>query len=166
MKAFQEYYSEEFSHCYGCGTSNEHGLHVKSYWLNDDKQCDTTIAHFKPSAYHTGGFPHNVYGGLIAAILDCHGNATAAAAGYRYFGREMGSEPNLRYVTANLNINFLAPTPMGVELELRAVVAEVTDRKVVMRLELWAEGVKTVEGSMVSVLLSGRRIDGTKDQSK
>ena len=44
----------------------------------------------------------------------------------------MGTEPNLRYVTANLNINFLMPTPIGVELEMRAKIVEVTDRKVVM----------------------------------
>jgi len=153
MKAFQEYYSEEFSHCYGCGTSNEHGLKVKSYWLDDDAGGDTTIAEFTPREYFTGGFPHNVYGGLIAAILDCHGNGTAAAAGYRHFGREMGSAPNLRYVTANLNIDYLAPTPMGHTLRLLATIREVTDRKVVMDLELWAAEKLRVKGSMVSVLL-------------
>lgn len=153
MKAFQDYYTEEFSHCYGCGTSNEHGLHVKSYWLNDDPGSDTAIAHFTPEGCFTGGYPQNVYGGLIAAILDCHANGTAAAAGYRHFGRAMDTAPNLRYVTANLNINFLAPTPIGQPLELRAIVTEVTDRKVVMNLELWAADKVTVNGTMVSVLL-------------
>ncbi|MQM29298.1 MAG: thioesterase, partial [Candidatus Accumulibacter phosphatis] len=31
-KAFQDFYPEDFSHCYGCGKSNEHGHHLKSYW--------------------------------------------------------------------------------------------------------------------------------------
>ncbi|TFH95081.1 PaaI family thioesterase [Porphyromonas levii] len=154
MKAFQDYYSEEFSHCYGCGSANEHGLKIKSYWYDDDSTSDTTIAHFLPQEHFTGGFPKNVYGGLIAAILDCHGNGTAAAAGYRHFGRAMDTLPNLRYVTANLNINFLSPTPMGQLLELRAVIKEVTDRKVVMELELWAADKLRVSGSMVSVLLN------------
>ncbi|MDD7438027.1 MAG: PaaI family thioesterase, partial [Bacteroidales bacterium] len=103
--------------------------------------------------HFTGGFPNNVYGGLIAAILDCHGNGTAAAAGYRHFGRVMDTLPNLRYVTANLNVNFLSPTPMGHTLELKAIIKEVTDRKVVMDLELWAANKLRVKGSMVSILL-------------
>lgn len=153
MKAFQDFYSDEFSHCYGCGTANQHGLNVKSYWLGDDPLSDKTIAYFSPEPCFTGGFPQNVYGGLIAAILDCHGNGTAAAAGYRHFGRAMDSAPSLRYVTAHLNLDFLAPTPMGTRLEMRAVIQEVTDRKVVMDLELWAADQLRVRGSMVSVLL-------------
>lgn len=150
-KAFQDYYSEEFSHCYGCGTSNPSGLKVKSYWL--DRAANTTISHFTPQEQFTGGFPHNVYGGLIASILDCHGNGTAYAAGHQHFGRAMGTAPHLRYVTANLNLNFHAPTPMGVRLKLLAIIKEVTDRKVVMELQLWANERLTVSGEMVSVLL-------------
>ena len=33
--AFQENYPEEFAHCYGCGTQNEHGHQLKSYWDGD-----------------------------------------------------------------------------------------------------------------------------------
>ncbi len=32
QKAFQDYYPDELSHCYGCGRFNEHGLQLKSYW--------------------------------------------------------------------------------------------------------------------------------------
>jgi len=38
-KAFQDYYPDNFSHCYGCGKKNEHGHHLKSYW-----DGDTTVA--------------------------------------------------------------------------------------------------------------------------
>ena len=31
-KAFQDYYADQTSHCYGCGRLNEHGLQIKSYW--------------------------------------------------------------------------------------------------------------------------------------
>ncbi|CQB85839.1 Thioesterase superfamily [Chlamydia trachomatis] len=65
----------------------------------------------------------------------------------------MGSLPSLRYVTAHLGLDYLAPTPMGSPLDLRATIQEVTDRKVVMHLELWAEQRLRVEGRMVSVLL-------------
>ncbi|MDO4695351.1 PaaI family thioesterase [Porphyromonas sp.] len=150
-KAFQEYYAPEFSHCFGCGCANPHGLHVKSYWKNEAE--GETIAYFSPEPHHTGGYPGFVYGGLIAAILDCHGNGTAAAAGYRHAGRGMDTLPALRYVTANLNINYKAPTPMGSRLELRGKIMDVTDRKVCMELSVIAEGRETVSATMISVLL-------------
>ena len=35
IKAIQEYYDEEFAHCYGCGRKNTEGHHLKTY-LKDD----------------------------------------------------------------------------------------------------------------------------------
>lgn len=154
-KAFQDYYAPGFSHCYGCGPANEHGLHIKSYWLDEEKQ--ETVAHFTPQPWHTGGYPGNVYGGLIAALLDCHGNGSALAAGYRHEGRAMDSEPALRYVTGNLTLNFKKPTPIGCELEMRARITEVTERKVAMQVSLLARGETTVEGTMLCVRLPATR---------
>ena len=109
-KAFQEYYSEEFSHCYGCGRKNEHGHQIKSYWDGEE-----SVAVFQPEPYHIA-IPGFVYGGLIASLMDCHGTGTAAAATYREQGRAMDTEPPLRFVTASLKVDFLAPTPLGVPL--------------------------------------------------
>ena len=154
-KAFQDYYAPAFSHCYGCGPSNEHGMHIKSYWL--DKEKKETFARYTPKPWHTGGYPENVYGGLIAALIDCHGNGTALAAGYMHEGRAMDSEPALRYVTGNLTLNFKKPTPIDGELEMRAKITEVTDKKVVMEVSLLAHGQVTVDGSMVCVRLPATR---------
>ena len=154
-KAFQDYYAPAFSHCYGCGPSNEHGLHIKSYWL--DREKGETIARFTPKPWYTGGYPENVYGGLIAALIDCHGNGTALAAGYMHEGRAMDTEPALRYVTGNLTLHFKKPTPIDGELEMYAKITEVTDKKVVMQVALRARGETTVEGSMVCVRLPATR---------
>ncbi len=43
QKAFQDYYPESYSHCYGCGRLNPHGLQIKSYWDGDE-----TVCHFNP----------------------------------------------------------------------------------------------------------------------
>ncbi len=88
-QAFQDSYPAEFSHCYGCGRDNPHGLQLKSYW-NLCAGKEHTIAYFTPKAYHTGGVPDNAYGGLIASLLDCHGTASAAAAAYKEQGRGHG----------------------------------------------------------------------------
>jgi len=76
-KAIQQYYPDEFNHCYGCGQLNEAGLQLKSYWEGDE-----AIAIFKPEPYHIS-VPGYVYGGLIASIIDCHGIGTAVAYGNR-----------------------------------------------------------------------------------
>ena len=99
QKAFQDYYPDELSHCYGCGRLNEHGLHLKSYWDGEG-----TVAAFLPRPYHIA-IPGYVYGGLIASIIDCHGTGTAAAAAYRAEGRAMDTEPPLRFVTASLHVD-------------------------------------------------------------
>jgi len=145
MKAFQDYYPDEVSHCYGCGTKNGHGHQLKSYW-----EGDTTIARFTPEPYHTA-IPGYVYGGLIASLVDCHGTGSAAAAAYRAQGREIGSEPPLRYVTASLKVDYLAPTPLGVELELRGTPVEVAERKVIVEISVNAEGEVCARGRVVAV---------------
>ena len=106
-KAFQNYYPNDLSYCYGCGRLNEHGLQIKSYWDGEE-----TIAVFTPKPYHTA-IPGYVYGGLVASLIDCHGTGTAAAAAYRAEGRSMDEEPALRYVTASLKVDYLRPAPLA-----------------------------------------------------
>ncbi|MFH2058244.1 MAG: PaaI family thioesterase [Pseudomonadota bacterium] len=144
-KAFQDYYPEDFSHCYGCGSLNNHGLQIKSYWDGDDSVC-----RFIPSDHHIA-LPGFVYGGLIASLVDCHCVGTAAAASYRNENREMGSKPILRFVTASLKVDYLAPTPMGIELEIRGKVIEVTNKKAVIDARVIAGDTLCAKGRVVAV---------------
>ena len=144
-KAFQDHYPEYFAHCYGCGSMNELGHQIKSFWDGEESVC-----HFQPKPYHTA-IPGYVYGGLLASLVDCHGTGTAAAAGYRAENREMDTEPPLRYLTASLHVDYLKPTPMGPILEIRAKVKEVKGRKVVIEEWIVVNGVITVRGEVVAV---------------
>ncbi len=144
-KAFQDFYPEYFAHCYGCGSMNEVGNQLKSFWDGDE-----TVAYFQPKLYHTA-IPGYVYGGLLASLIDCHGTGTAAAAGYRAESRAMDTEPPLRYLTASLHVDYLKPTPLGPELEVRGRVKEVKGRKVVVEEWIVANGVITVKGELVAV---------------
>jgi acyl-coenzyme A thioesterase PaaI-like protein len=144
-KAFQDYYPKELSHCFGCGKNNPHGHQLKSHW-----DGDATVAHFTPEAYHTA-IPGFVYGGLIASLVDCHGTGTASAAAYRAAGRAMGTAPALRFVTGSLQVSYLAPTPLGVELELRGVPVEIKDKKVVVDITVSANGKLTARGQVIAV---------------
>jgi acyl-coenzyme A thioesterase PaaI-like protein len=144
-KAFQDYYPEHHSHCYGCGRLNTHGLQIKSYWDGDDAVC-----RFTPESYHTA-IPGYVYGGLIASLIDCHSTGTAAAAAYRAESRPMDSDPPLRFVTASLHVDYVKPTPMGGPLEVRARATEIKGRKVVVSSELIAGGQICARGEVVAV---------------
>ena len=151
-KAVQDFYPPDLSHCYGCGRLNEHGYQIKTYWDGDE-----TVARFTPQPYHIS-IPGYVYGGLLASLIDCHGTGTAAAASYRAEGREPGSEPPFRFVTAALRVDYLKPTPLGVTLEIRGRVLEIKGRKVVVSAELSAGGVVCVRGEVVAVQVPGMMI--------
>ncbi len=145
QKAFQDYYPDHWSYCYGCGRLNEHGLHIQSYWDGEESVCI-----FQPRSYHIA-IPGYVYGGLLASLIDCHGTGTAAAATYRAENRPPGSEPAARYVTASLHVDYLKPTLLGEPLELRGRVTEIKGRKVVVEISLSIRGEVTVQGNVVAV---------------
>jgi acyl-coenzyme A thioesterase PaaI-like protein len=145
QKAFQDYYPDDLSHCYGCGSLNEKGLQIKSFWDGEESVCTYT-----PRDYHTA-IPGFVYGGLIASLIDCHSTGTASAAKYRAEGREMGSDPPIRFVTASLHVDYLLPTPIGVPLEVRGKVKMIKGRRVVVEARLLAEGKVCAQGEVVVV---------------
>jgi len=146
-KAFQDFYPDELSWCYGCGRLNEHGLRIKSFWDGEE-----SVAYYTPEPYHIA-IPGYVYGGLIASLIDCHSTGTAAAAVYREEGREIGSEPLLRFVTASLHVDYLRPVRFGLPLEVRGKVKEIKGRKVVMSARVIVEKEICALGEVVAVRL-------------
>ena len=153
-KAFQDYYPDLLSYCYGCGRLNEHGLQIKSHWDGEE-----TVCIFQPRPYHIA-IPGYVYGGLIASLIDCHCTGTASAAAYRAEGRAMDTEPPLRFLTASLHVDYVRPTPLGVPLEIRARVKEIKGRKVVIAATLSAQGEVCARGEVVAVQMPDRLLPG------
>ena len=145
-RAFQDRYEDDVSHCYGCGRLNEHGLQIKTVWEGEE-----SVTRFTPRPEHTA-IPGYVYGGLIASLIDCHSTGTAAAAAAR--DRGLAPEALLpRFVTGSLEVDYLRPTPLGPELEVRARVREVKGRKVVVECVLRACGEVCARGEVVAVEL-------------
>jgi acyl-coenzyme A thioesterase PaaI-like protein len=139
--AFQDNYPDELSHCYGCGRLNPDGLQLKSYWDGDE-----TVARFRPRSVHTA-IPGYVYGGLLASLIDCHGTGSASAAA----GRARPDEAPFRFVTASLQVNDLRATPIDAELEIRGVIKELKEKKVVVSATVSAEGKLCATGEVVAV---------------
>lgn len=159
-KAFQDYYPDDLSQCYGCGRLNEHGLQIKSCWDGEESVCIYT-----PRSYHMA-IPGFVYGGIIASIIDCHSTGTAAAAKYRAENREMNTQPTLRFVTASLNVDYLLPTPLGIPLEIRSSVKVIKGRRVVVESRLLAKGKVCVRGKVVAVQIPENMIPSSVGDAK
>lgn len=145
--AVQDFYPDDFAHCFGCGRLNSHGHQIKTRW-----QGEETVTRFTPQPFHIA-VPGFVYGGLIASLMDCHGMATAAAIAERNAGRSIGETAAPRYVTASLKVDYLKPTPLGPELELRGRAKEIGTRKIVVEVSLHVDGDVTARGEIVAVPL-------------
>ena len=144
-KAFQDYYPDSLSYCYGCGRLNDHGLHIRSCWEGDE-----TVCVFEPRPYHIA-IPGFVYGGLIASLIDCHSTGTAAGAAHRAAGLLLGEGAMPRFVTASLHVDYLKPTPLGGTLVVRGQVKEMKGRRVVVTSMLSAGGEVCARGEVVAV---------------
>ena len=141
--AIQDLYPDDSAHCFGCGRNNANGHQLKSF-----VRGETAIAHFTPEPHHIS-VPGFVYGGLLASLADCHAMATAAAAEMASGNSLEGPAP--RYVTAALHVDYLKPTPLGVELEIQGQVKEQSERKKVVGVTISAAGTVTVRAEVVAV---------------
>jgi len=149
-KAIQDLYPDEFAHCYGCGRLNEKGLHIKSY-----REGEESVCRYTPESFYSGGVPGCAYGGFIASLIDCHASATASAARLHESGGSPAGPPP-RFVAAALKVDFLKPTPVGKELELRGMVKESKGRKVIVSVTLSADGDVCAKGESVLIQMPPR----------
>ncbi len=154
--AVQDFYPDDFAHCYGCGRLNAHGLHVRTHWDGDE-----TVSRYTPRAWEMA-VPGFVYGGLIASLIDCHAMGTAAAATLRAAGQDVGVAPSPRFVTASLRVDYLQPTPLGPELVIRARVRQESDRKVVIDATVSAGDIVTARGEAVAVRMPATMAGGSR----
>jgi len=153
--AFQDFYPESVAQCYGCGRLNERGLRIRTHWEGDE-----SVTRFRPRPEHMA-IPGFVYGGLIASLVDCHGTGTAAAAMYRLEGRPMDSLPAFRFVTASLHVDYLRPTPIDAEMEIRGRVKTIQGRRVVIEATVSSGGILTARGEVVAAQMPERFSGGS-----
>ena len=133
-------------YCHGCGADNDQGLRVKSFWDGEE-----AIATWQAESHHCGGTRENLNGGIIASLIDCHSLNLAIARAYRAEQRPIGSAPRIGYVTANLNISYLKPTPIREPIELCARVTKLEGRKVWVSCTLSAGGEVRATGKVLGV---------------
>ena len=137
-------------HCFGCGTLNAHGLHIKSRWEGDEFVCV-----WQPRPEHIG-HPGYVYGGTIASVVDCHAIWAALSVHCREAGHDLSSgPPPFSVVTASLRVNYLKPALVAQPLELRARIVEHAERKSVVACSVRQGSVECATAEVVTVRVKG-----------
>ncbi len=97
--------------CFVCGERNLAGLHMRFYEQDDGTLLGKFTAHEQHQSY-----PGRVHGGVISAALDeTLGRAIMMRYGEAIWG-----------VTVELNVRYLKPVPLGVEL---TIVGRITTDK-------------------------------------
>lgn len=126
--------------CFGCGPSNPHGLHLKTY-----EDGEEFVAEWTPEQRYEGP-PGVTNGGVIAIPMDCHSTWAAMHA----FSAARNGEP-CGAVTAEYSVRLRRPTPTGTRVQLRARVEELTERRATVRCIASVEGEVTAEFTGVFV---------------
>ena len=138
------------NHCFGCGPLNPDGLRIESRWEGEG-DARVAVCRWRPAPHHVAGPTHVVNGGIIATVVDCHTVCTAIADGYERAGRAVGEGEEIWYVTGELKVRFLAPAPIGADLELRARIVETGERKTRLACTVLAAGKPRAEAEVVAV---------------
>jgi acyl-coenzyme A thioesterase PaaI-like protein len=138
----QERYSPE-GRCFGCGPANPAGLRLKSFPRGNE-----VFAEWQPDDRYQA-FPGMLNGGIIGALLDCHGNWTAAWQ----LMRQAALEQPPCTVTADYAVKLLRPTPLDRPVSLVArVIAIAADRATIEAvLESAGKPRATCRGTFVAV---------------
>ena len=138
----QERYSPT-GQCFGCGPANPTGLRLRSFPRGEE-----VFATWQPDDRYQA-FPGMLNGGIIGALLDCHGNWTAAW----HLMRQASIDQPPCTVTADYTVKLLRPTPLDQPLSLVArLVAIAADRATIeATLEAAGKPRATCRGTFVAV---------------
>lgn len=142
MQSLQERYAPQ-NICFGCGPANEKGLRIRSFVEGDEVVCE-----WRAEPHHQA-WEGVVNGGILGALLDCHGNWTAA----HHLMKQSGTDVLPSTVTADFHVFLKRPTPADAVLKLRAKVVESSTDRVTVEESIEANGktTATCRGTFVAV---------------
>lgn len=132
--------------CFGCGPANPKGLRLRSFPARSGD--GSLVAEWRAQPHHEA-FEGILNGGIVGALLDCHGNWTAACF---LMQRDELPQPPCT-VTAEFHVKMQAPTPSNESLELiaRAVWSERGKVRVEASIRAGDKVTATCEGLFIAV---------------
>jgi uncharacterized protein (TIGR00369 family) len=136
-------------HCFICGVKNVGGVHVNFYEGIDAQGRPEVAARFTGRHDHQG-YPGRMHGGVITGILDeTIGRAISIG---------QGEQTQIWGVTAELEVKFLLPVPLDVELTAKGRVVELQRRSFIGTGEI------LLPDGMVAASAKGRFVQLTLEQ--
>jgi acyl-coenzyme A thioesterase PaaI-like protein len=144
MAALQDEYAPK-NRCFGCGPANDEGLRIKSVVGEDGNEV---LCRFTPQPHHLA-FEGVLNGGIIGTVLDCHCNWTAAY----HLMKAQGLETPPTTVTADYHVKLKRPTPVDVEILVRARPVSIEGDRATIEATFEADGKVTATclGTFVAV---------------
>jgi len=129
--------------CFGCGPANAKGLKIRSFAEGDEVVCE-----WRAEPHHQA-WEGVVNGGILGALLDCHGNWTAA----HHLMKQSGTDTLPPTVTADFHVFLKRPTPADATLKVRARVVESSADRATVEETIEANGkvTATCRGTFVAV---------------
>jgi acyl-CoA thioesterase FadM len=70
---------------------------------------------------------------------------------YKQEGRGVGEAPEIWCVTGRLTVNYMAPTPIDKDIEVRATIVEFGERKTRVRTRVYSGDTQTAEGEVIAI---------------
>ncbi|MGI9535062.1 MAG: PaaI family thioesterase [Thermodesulfobacteriota bacterium] len=130
------------NNCFACHPNNNHGLKL-NFFANDE--TGEVFTKIKPET-HFNGFPGILHGGIQCALID-------EVAYWAMFDkiRKIG-------LTAKINLQYLNPVPIGVELEVVAKVTHIQNRKVTVDTLIRDENSEVLTKADVLYFLPNKRV--------
>jgi len=123
------------SFCFVCGPDNPKGLQIPCYWDEDQY-----VAEFTPDRYHQG-HPGITHGGIIASLFD------------EVMGKSL-IHKGLMVVTAELNIKYIKPLPIGQPVIFRSNMREQKNRAIKMAASAtFEDGTVAAEAEAVMIIV-------------
>ncbi|MGL4648112.1 MAG: PaaI family thioesterase [Caldilineaceae bacterium] len=108
------------AHCFICGVQNVGGVHVRYYETTGADGSPELLAVFTGRPHHQG-YPDRLHGGVITGVLDeTIGRAINIGAGPGA-AQQWG-------VTVELEVKFLRPAPLDLELTARGRITNISKR--------------------------------------
>ncbi len=123
------------SFCFVCGPDNPKGLQIACYWDEDQY-----VAEFTPERYHQG-HPGITHGGIIASLFD------------EVMGKSLIHQ-GWMVVTAELNIKYIKPLPIGQQVVFRSDMREKKNRVIKMAASAtFEDGTVAAEAEAVMIIV-------------
>ncbi|MGH8999261.1 MAG: PaaI family thioesterase, partial [Acidimicrobiia bacterium] len=130
---------EHFPDCVVSGSANPLGVNIKVHRQGGDAVARVTLGH----AFE--GAPRRAHGGIVAAIFD-------DVLGY------VLAVNTVPAFTGRLTVSYLAPTPMGAEIEFRARLLRRQGRKLFMEAEANSGGHRVAQAEGVFIAIPPERL--------